>query len=338
MNDHDDDSKDDDMDAAPTTLLSTVAERLYWAGRYLERAEATARLVRTHTQLFIDLPRSAGLTWSPLLAVTGSGEAFRDDHDLDEPRPEDEDEIVGFLVASRRHHGSVRSSVALARENLRVTRALVPRRSWECLNDTHHWVARTAAGATGRRSRVLWTEEVISRCHSLHGSVAATMSRDHAYGFLEIGRLVERADMTTRVLDVQAGILLGPAHDGLEPFIDLTWMAMLRSLGGEQMYRRRMSGALSPESAVEFLLCEPTFPRSVEHCLIDVGRWLLELPDHVEPMAGAVAVERLLADAPIEGLCAEALHLFVDRLQIALGDLHGCIERTYFPSQNLANA
>ncbi|MGE3620961.1 MAG: alpha-E domain-containing protein [Acidimicrobiia bacterium] len=321
------------METSPTMLLSRVAQNLYWAGRYLERAEATSRLVRTHTELFVDLPRSAGVTWAPLLAVTGSGESYR--HGREAMVEED---VVSFLLADPRHQGSVVSSLGQARENFRVTRGLIPRRSWESVNDVHRWARSTAATASARATRVRWTEEVIHRCHTLLGSVVAMMSRDHAYAFLEVGRLVERADMTTRVLDVQAGILMGPGSGALGHYVDQTWMSMLRSLGGEQMYRRRMGGEVSPTNAVRFLLRDASFPRSVEHCLIEISRWLLELPDQAEPMAGSAAVQRLLDGAPVEDCEVDGLHAFVDAVQLGLGDLHDRIEATYFPSQDLANA
>jgi uncharacterized alpha-E superfamily protein len=321
------------MDPSTTMLLSRVAARLYWAGRYLERAETTARLVRTHTELFVDLPRAVGLGWAPLLAVTGADEAFRDGHD----RVVEED-VVRFLLADPEHQGSTLACIAQARENLRVTRGLIPRRSWEVANETHRWVQQSAASACRRGTRVLWAEEVIRRCHALHGSVVSTMSRDDAYAFLEIGRLVERADMTTRVIDVQAGVLMSPANEALSAYVDLTWMSMLRSLGGEQMYRRRMGASVSAADAVGFLLRDASFPRSVEHCLIDIARWLLELPDHSHPMAGSAAVQRQLDAADLTDLDVDELHGVVDHLQVSLGDLHDRIETTYFPSPKLANA
>ena len=124
----------------------------------------------------------------------------------------------------------------------------------------------------------MWTEEVIRRCHTIIGSAASTMSRDLAYAFLEIGRLVERADMTSRVLDVQAGILMRADADTPLPYTDLTWMAMVRSLGGEQMYRRQMGGVISARNTVQFLLRDPGFPRSVERCLVETSHLLLQLP------------------------------------------------------------
>jgi len=314
-------------------LLSRVAENIYWAGRYLERAEATARLVKTHTGLFIDLPRSAALGWTPLLAVTGSAEIYEEEH-----IGTSEDEIVTFLLADAAHIGSVVNSVSRAREALRATRALVPQRSWEIVNEMHIWTHDTCVDGVDRRARLGWTEDVIRWCNLLSGSLLATMTRDDAYSFLQIGTFVERADMTTRVLDVQAGILMADQARNLHPYSDLTWLAVLRSLGAEQMFRRASGGLVSGVDAVQFLLRDPSFPRSVEHCLIEVSRWLLELPNHERPMAGCADVQRHLDKVNETDLTADALHAVVDDLQKGLGSLHDSVHDTFLTVPSLAEA
>ncbi len=305
-------------------LLSRVAEHLYWAGRSLERAEVTARLVRTHTELFLDLPRSVGLSWAPLLAVTGTQETFDDGHER-----VTEDDVVDFLLADNDNRGSVATSIEQVRENFRITRGLIPRRLWEVVNETQQWSRATASAGCARGGRLMWTEEVIRRCHTLAGSVAAVMTRDDSYAFLEIGKLVERADMTSRVIDVQAGIIMR-SGDSLGPFEDLTWMSMLRSVGGEQMYRRQMGGVVTSADAVQFLLCEPAFPRSIEHCLIEISRWLLELPHQDPPMGAAGAVHRQLDSVDLDEIDPDGLHEFVDELQVGLDALHDRLVETYF--------
>lgn len=315
-------------------LLSRVAENAYWAGRYLERAEATARLVKAHTELFVDLPRSAGLTWAPLLTVTGSD----DDHQRLHGHPTEET-VVAFLLSDPTHPGSVVASVAQAREDLRVTRTMLPRRTWETVNELHLWARDTCRDGDDRRTRLAWCEEVIRRCHLVAGSVYATMTRDDAFSFLEIGRYVERADMTTRVLDVESEILLDTSEEGLRPYTDVTWLAVLRSLGAEQMYRRATGGVVSGSEAVRFLLLDPAFPRSVEHCLIGVSRWLLELPRLEAPMATCAAVERRLGDIEPATRSAEGLHELVDDLQEGFDQLHGALGETYFlPATSLTGA
>lgn len=317
-----------------TVLLSRVAQNVYWAGRYLERAEATARLVRTHTELYLDLPAAAGLAWTPLLTVTGSQDEYGRLHD-----DATEDDVVAFLLTDVGHPGSVVASLAQAREDLRVTRDLLPRRTWQTVNEAYLWAQETRRQGVDRRTRLGWTEEVIRRCHLVAGSVEATMTRDDAYSFLAIGRLLERADMTTRVLDVEADILLAGLHDGLRPYTDLTWLAVLRSLGAEQMFRRATHGAVSGPAAVSFLLHSPSFPRSVEHCMIGITRWLLELPRQEAPMAECAAVQRGLDEIVADGLDADAMHEVVDDLQAKMGAVHDALRSTYFePAPSLTGA
>jgi uncharacterized alpha-E superfamily protein len=305
-----------------TRLLSRVAESVYWAGRHLERAEATARLVHFHTKLFLDLPKAAGVGWTPLLAVTGSDEAFG------QPEAGEEEDVVGFLATDKEHPGSILASVAQAHGNLRVTRAILPSEAWEVLNQLHLWTTQTRHQAVDRRTRPGWMAQLIGQCQLLSGLLEGTMSHDDAYAFLEIGRGLERADMTTRVLDIQAAILVGQ-RDGATPYADVTWTGVLRSLSAHQMFRRTAGSTVTGPAALRFLLRDPQFPRSVERCLIEISRALLELCRHQDPMAGCAEVQMLLEKA--EPLGAAGLHDYADQLQQGLGKLHDLLVATYFP-------
>ncbi len=306
-------------------LLSRVAESVYWGGRYLERAEATARLVKVHTELYLDLPKSANVGWSPLLAVTGSWDGFRTSH----PDAGEED-VISFLAADADNPGSIMAAIARARDNLRTTRAMLPPTAWQVLNGLHLWAMETRTASVDRRTRVAWMDEAIAQCQLLSGVVTGTMNHDECFSFLEVGRLVERADMTTRVLDVQAGILMRQLGDGAEPYADVTWMSVLRSLAAAQMFRRTASvGAPGPE-ALRFLLKDPRFPRSVEHCLIGLSRALLELPHADEPMSGCARLQTQLEDVDVAELTAATLHAFVDRLQEGIAEVHDLVSETYF--------
>jgi uncharacterized alpha-E superfamily protein len=317
-------------------LLSRVAESVYWAGRYLERAEATARLVLVHTELFLDLPKAAGVGWTPLLAVTGSGEAFRSRR-LDVS----EELVVGFLATDSEHQGSIVASVAQAHAKLRVTQAILPSEAWEVLNHLHLWVGATCQQAIDRRTRMGWATQLIRKCQLLSGLLEGTMSHDDTYAFLEIGRGLERADVTTRILDVQAGILVGQ-RDQASPYADLTWMGVLRSLSAHQMFRRAAGSTVSGPAAMRFLLRDPQFPRSIERCLIEISRALLELCRHADPMAGCAQVQQLLerAEADLmgdDGPSAAAMHGYALRLQDGLSALHDQLVATYFQMEPLTS-
>ena len=321
-------------------LLSRVAEAVYWSGRYLERTEATARLVKVHTELFLDLPRAAGLTWSPLLAVTGSKASFDEHYD-----EANEENIIRFLTVDANGQDSILASLTAARHNFRVTRNVLPAAAWEQLNQLYLWIAQSRGQAVDRRTRLAWMDRVIRDCQLMRGLLAGTMSHDAAYSFLEVGSLLERADMTSRVLDVQAGVLTGGnftsgngstggnayvADPSASTYGDVTWMAVLRSLSAQQMFRRTVRTGISGPEALRFLLRDAQFPRSVEHCLVGVSRALLELPRYELAMAGCAHVQQLLEDADVSVLVSEGLHEYVDALQVGIAALHDALTETYF--------
>lgn len=321
-------------------LLSRVAESVYWSGRYLERAEGTARMIKTHTELFLDLPRSAGIGWSPLLAITGSTADF-DEHYGQPATNGDaggapsgsaaEEDVIRFLATDPNNPASIISSLSAARANFRITRAVFPGSSWEILNALFLWNVEARTLAVDRRTRLAWMDRVIRDCQTLRGLLSSTMSHDAAYSFLEIGRSIEIADLTTRVLDVQAGVLLGsPKAMGAARYSDITWMSVLKSLAAHQMFRRTVRGGVSGPEALRFLLRDPQFPRSVEHSLTRISRSLMELPRYDDAMAGCAEVQKMLVDADVAELAVSGLHEYVDDVQLGIAALHEALVSTYF--------
>lgn len=305
----------------PPLLLSRVAESAYWAGRYLERAEGTARLIKSHTDLVIDLPRSASVGWWPLMAVIG-GESPLDDHSGEEA-------VVTFLTADATSQSSVRSSIAAVHRNLRITRAVMPIEAAEVLTDLHHRVESTAFAAVDRRTRGAWLLSVIRGCQTLSGILAETMSHDDAYCFFTVGRRLERADLVSRILDVHADVLTGHPNDALLPYSAICWTAALRSVSALQAFRRNGIAPSGP-TTVSFLLRDPKCPRTVSSCLIESSRWLLEIPGHEAAMAACAEAEKLIQEADVDALVEGGVGEFVDELQLALGNLHDQIEATWF--------
>ena len=219
-------------------LLSRVADNLYWGARYLERAEDTARLVRNFTELILDLPRGVASSWEPLLAVAGSRAEFDALHDRAR-----ESDIVRFLVADQSNGGSVVSSVAAGRENLRTTREVLPREAWQAVNDLYLFTNRDTESGVDRRSRARFLGRVITDCQRLDGVLSGMMCRDQAYELWRLGQMVERADMTTRVLGVRAASLLSTPPDAHD-YDEVQWMGVLRSVTAMQMYQRSQRGPI----------------------------------------------------------------------------------------------
>ncbi len=309
-------------------LLSRVAESAYWAGRYLERAEGTARLIRSHSDLIIDLPRSATLGWQPLLAVLGL-EAEDQALGTAGGPVATEERVVALLAADPEMSSSVVASVDGVHRNLRLTRAVMPIDAAEVLTELHDFVSDSAGLAVDRKTRTDWLSAVIRRCQTLTGILSDTMSHDDAYSFFTIGRQLERADLTSRVLDVQANVLTHRCGDALEPYLDISWFAALRSVSALQAFRRSGLPA-TPEAKVSFLLRDVKCPRTVESCLVETARWLLEIPGHGEPMARCASAQGLLEQADAAALVSTGLHDFTDELQLAVGQIHQSIATSWF--------
>lgn len=264
-------------------LLSRNADRIFWAARYLERAEDTARLVQEFGELFDDMPRGSddnASRWAPLLAVCG-------DRSQSEQEPTERD-VVDVLVCDPDRDGSVAQCVAAARNNLRTTREVLPREAWHAINDLSLFVVDEIARATDRRFRGHVLGRVANDSRRLDGILTSSMTRDAAWQMWRMGRYLERADMTTRVVGVRAAVLMAESNVAGEPgdplrYDEVQWMGVLRSLSALQMYQRSTRGAIEASSVVQFLLFDERFPRSVRFSLDEIDRCLDELtrPDTV---------------------------------------------------------
>ena len=311
-------------------LLSRVAERLYWAARYLERAEGTARIVREHSNVIVDMPLTISPNWGHLLGITGGREGFDKQYETS-----DEASIVSFLVADPGNPGSVYSSIVHARENLRTCRDILPAQAWNAVNDLYLAAGRGAADGVLRRHRSRFLEKVIAEHQRLLGILTTTMSRDEAYTMLRLGRHIERGDMVTRVLDVRAGLLLGERPERAELYDDLQWSSVLRSLSALQMFNRRsaprLSASVGAVEVIRFILDESSFPRSVAYCLAGVQSSARMLPPSESVLAACRgALLELSSSDPTALLDADELHSKADRLQIAIGSINDRIAGAYF--------
>ena len=308
-------------------MLSRVAENLYWMARHIERAEGTARLVRVTRHLMLDLPGTATLGWSSLIVITGSEDLFNEHY----PQ-RDEASVLNFLCAERHYGGSILASLSAARENLRTTREVMPRELSEEINQLYLTVSNDLASGTAMRRLDDFLKRVIRGCQTIIGLIEGSLSHTPARKFCAIGRHLERADMTTRILDVRSANLLPRTPEDLTPFENLQWMSVLKSLSAHQMYRQQVRHRVRGPDVVRFILLDPQFPRSVFRCLTDLHRMLLELPRH-ERAAETVALRRdLLAafDPSTLAVSSNDLHSFVDELQVGFNEIHVVIRSTWF--------
>ncbi len=305
-------------------MLSRVADHIYWMARYIERAEDVARLINVNSHLQLDLPRAVRTGWEPLIHITGGVEGFTERYE-----ESDERSVVRFLIGDQNNTGSILSSVNAARENARTIRDIIPREAWEQVNELHMHVRGNLQGGLSKGRRFDYLKTVILSTQQITGLLAGTMLHDAGYDFLRMGRNLERADMTTRIVDVRSANLLEDAS-GLKPFENIQWMSVLKSLTAYQMYRRHMQVAVRRVDVLTFLLQNRQFPRSYYHCLGEVQSCLQNLPHNDMPLRTALQMQRVVSEADPKVLSQGELHRFIDDLQLGLANLHSQIVDAYF--------
>ncbi len=253
------------------TMLSRVAEKTFWMGRYLERAESTARVLNSFSQLRMDLPKGSELPWASLLSVFG----FQPKHGR-APRSDKEHAVVEFAISRATNPSSIRRCISAARENARTTREVMPSEIWEGINDLHLYVDETAEFSINRRDRFNFLQETILRCQTLSGFMMTVQSRDHVYKFKVFGHLLERIDFTARVISVITEAITDRQKSN--PALDsLIWAGFLNSLSALTAYRRSVSAIVEPDTAVNLLVLHKESPRSVAYCLQTVEATLSTL-------------------------------------------------------------
>lgn len=304
-------------------MLSRVAERIYWAARYLERAENTARLTRVYGALLLDLPDEAGVGWPLLIDITDGGEA-QSGHKANSDRG-----LLKHLLADPANPGSVLSSLTMARENFRTSRDLAPTEAWREVNALYLFGKTNLHRAVTKRRRHEVLEGVIRHCQQVRGMLADAMTHGDAYQFLRLGRSIERADMTTRVIDVAATSLMSAGRD-LGPFENSLWIAVLKSLSAYQMYRQQVRRRVVDRDVIAFLLLDQRFPRAAGYCLAELDTSLRSLPRYDAALRGVLRLQRIIGEIDPRIVDPAELHGFLDETQLDLARIHEQIALTWF--------
>lgn len=245
-------------------MLSRVADAVYWMNRYMERAENVARFVDVSFHLALDLPTLASSPWGALVAATGDEALFRERHGEPEQRS-----VLRFFTFDRDYPSSVVCCLARARENALRSREIIPTEVWQQVNEAYLLVkdAESAfANEAEDRAPYELFAAVKKACHAFVGTTYLTMSHDEAWHFGRLGRLVERADKTSRILDVKSQLLEQSEKGPLPGTDEIEWAALLRSASAFEMYRRR-HGAIDRQKVLDFLVLDRKFPRSIFYCV-----------------------------------------------------------------------
>lgn len=306
-------------------MLSRVAENLYWMTRYMERAEDTARLINAVTLMSLDMPDHARFGWDALIRVAGLDQVFFDHY------PEaNETSVMRFLIRDERNPSSILNCITHARENTRTFREVLPWECWEWVNELYLYARHNLNGDLTRRRRYDVLQAVIRSRQGIVGLLTGTMSHNAAFQFLRLGRNIERADMTSRILDVSCAVFPPRVEIGSAPYSSLAWMNILKALSAYQMYRRYVGVHADGAKVIDFLLKNREFPRTVSHCLREVLEVLRHLP---RPDAISTTVQETLAfveHADAAALAQRGLHDFTDQIQLGLGQINTALRVHYF--------
>ncbi len=310
-------------------MLSRVANSVYWIARYLERAENTARVINVNTNLVLDTPKGMSPGWEPLVMITGSEELFAQQY----PDPSERN-VIRFLLTDADNGVSVLHALSQARENARTVRDVFPREVWEELNDLYLYVRDNVQQGLSKRGRFDYVRTVIRGVQQLTGMLAGTMSNNMPYDFMVLGRNLERADMTLRIIDVRSASLL--SHEAeLRPFDNIQWMSVLKSMSGYQMYRRTMGVRVRREMVLQFLLQDRDFPRAIQHCVLKVEASLRNLPHHQPVLPAVEKLKKTIAGVDVSVLDPMALHDFIDVQEGVLAEVGEAIAAVYFNPESL---
>ncbi len=305
-------------------MLSRAAERVYWSGRYLERAENTARIVQQYSQLLLDLPPEVGVDWRELIRIFGVADSFA-------ARGADDDEtaILQFLLAERDGACSLAYSVQMARENIRNTRDLLPQEAWENINELYRFTRDSLALAAAGENRFEVLAECIGRCQQINGILLGTMSYLSPHHFLTLGQSIERADMTSRIIDVAAAYIQ-KNEQLVRRYGSTLWTNVLKSVSGFQMYRQYQQPQVDGLRVIEFLLFDPAFPRAIRACIDSALESSEALPRSADTAASLKSVQHVLDSSVVSGMDAAGISALMDDLQKRLAGAHRSVAATWF--------
>jgi len=312
-----------------TVLLARDAEGLFWMARYLERVENLARLIDV-TQSF-ESPGRETEAWYGLIRINADEKNF-----FDRGFSPDADHVKRFYLIDKGNRTSIPANLEDARTNARTLRPLMSTEMWRQINVFHRFVGQIKpADLEGDRlSRLCTTLREGVQAHT--GITEGTLYRDQGWYFYHLGRVIERADQTTRLLDIKYTTLL-PRDNEERRVAELTqWNAILRAVAGYHAFKRHVRAEFSTEDVVEYLLRDPSQPRSVLLCVrrvefyLDDLRRIYGLSRSHEAMEAAEYLREILTEKPIGHILDTGLHHYLDVVQIHLQILAGAIGRAFF--------
>ena len=313
-------------------MLSRVANSLYWTNRYIERVENYARFIGVNLNLALDLPPNVNEQWEPLLIATADHILFYQYFDK-----ATRENVMSFMTFDKRNPNSILSCLFAARENARTIRETISKEMWESINAFYLQFKNYDPEKLFNNENVNeFYEEVTRSCQLFHGIVDATFARNEAWHFGNLGRYLERADKSSRFLDVKYFTLYQQNSNNQSTLELMTWTAVLKSVSAYNMYRQTHK-ALTPINIVSFLILDRTFPRSITYCLLQAERSLYAISTNYPLEGPSIPAEKLMSKlrsdieyTEEEEIFKKGLHLFLDRFQTRNNSIDRAVHDAYF--------
>jgi uncharacterized alpha-E superfamily protein len=298
----------------PEVLLARYADCIFWLARYVERAENLARILDVNETFSRD--SRGGQNWRSIVQLNSDEKRFFATYDTASVHS-----VANFYVIDSENPTSILSAIRYARENARTLRPLISTEMWVQLNMFYNRLVglRAADLAPGKLAALF--AAIKEACQTHTGITEGTFFRDQGWYFYQIGRYIERADQTTRLLDIKYHLLLPSPSDVGSPVDVSQWNALLRSAAGYHAFRRLHAASATPARVAGFLLLNPAFPRSVHHCVREVGQLLGEVKSRYALRRGNDVAEELdrlqavLATLDVSTILSRGLHEFLDTIQ-----------------------
>lgn len=311
-------------------MLSRVASQIYWISRYIERAENVARFIDVNLHLMLDLPVKESEQWEPLVKITADQDAFKKRYDVC-----NQENVVFFLAFDLSNPNSIISSLYKARENARAVRSVISSEMWEQVNRFYHLVNNAAEDRSSNLSLHRFFTQVKIASHLFCGITDATMSHDEGWNFAQLGRYLERADKTSRLLDVKYYMLLPSVEYVGTPFDNIQWSAVLKSASAFEAYRKTCH-RITPYQVSQFLIFSRFFPRAIRHCLVQAETSLHSITGNVfgtftnpaEKQLGRVRSE--IEFTEFAEVVSIGTHEFLDEIQGKLNGVGEAVYHTFF--------
>ena len=308
-------------------MLSRVANSLYWFSRYIERADNVARILDVNLQLLLDFrcldDQYLARHWTPIVQSTGDEDTFFESYSEANGHT-----VTEFLVFDRKNPNSIVSSISQARENARMVRDQITIEMWEEINRIHLLLRSDRAHRIWETSPTDFFHEIRSTSCHLQGLINSTVTHNEGWYFMQVGKYIERADKTTRILDLRHETL--PAR-GVPVLVNQTdaleWSAVLRSCSAWDAYRHVHGVDVGPRRVSQLLLLSPDFPRSLRFSVAQLDSSLRAISgvatnrfsNEAEKLSGRLLSELLFSD--IDDIFKRGLHEYLDDIQLKLNEI-----------------